>query len=118
MPSNKTSIVIAAIFIVFLGAYTKDAKAQATKTITVPEDTNVVLVDSTHCEPIYNENTGSLYVPRCWKLKQEREKTAIERVTERTIENASTEVENSVYNVIDRVIRDMGEKIEKAGGNR
>lgn len=117
MPSNKTSVVIAAIFIVFLGAYTKDAQS-ATKTITVPEDTTVVAVDSTHCEPIYNENTGTLYVPRCWKLKQEREQTAIERVTERTIENAGTEIENSVYNVIDRVIYEMGEKIEKAGGNR
>ena len=117
MPSNKTSVVVAAIFIVFLGAYSKDARS-ATKTITVPEDTTVVAVDSTHCEPIYNEHTGTLYVPRCWKLKQEREQTAIERVTERTIENASTEVENSVYNVIDRVIYEMGEKIEKAGGNR
>ena len=117
MPSNKTSAVIAAIFIVFLGAYSKDVRS-ATKTITVPEDTTVVAVDSTHCEPIYNEHTGTLYVPRCWKLKQEREQTAIERVTERTIENAGTEIENSVYNVIDRVIYEMGEKIEKAGGNR
>ena len=117
MPSNKTQAVLALIFVIFSYSLVQDARA-ATKTITVPEDTEVVAVDSTHCEPIYNEHTGTLYVPRCWKLKQEREQTAIERVTERTIENASTEIENSVYNVIDRVIYEMGEKIEKAGGNR
>ena len=118
MMGNKTPKVLALLFVVFSYALVHDANAQATKTITVPEDTTVVAVDSTHCEPIYNENTGTLYVPRCWKLKQEREQTAIERVTERTIENAGTEIENSVYNVIDRVIYEMGEKIEKAGGNR
>ena len=56
MPSNKTQSVLAIIFVVFSFSLVQDVKA-ATKTITVPEDTTVVAVDSTHCEPIYNEHT-------------------------------------------------------------
>ena len=94
------------------------ANAQQTKTITVPADTTVVEVDSSYCEPIYNENTGSLYVPRCWKLKQEREVGYAERTIDRTIEHTSTEVENSINNGIDRAIMKIGRKIDEATGVR
>lgn len=86
-----------------------------TVTITVPAGTKVVTVDSTHCEPIYNEHTGSLYVPRCWHLKQkEKEAGPVERIFDRSVTRAGEEVEQSVQNGIDRVIYDLGKKIEKA----
>lgn len=90
------------------------AYAQQTMTITVPADTKVVEVDSTHCEPIYNENTGSLYVPRCWKLKQqEREQGMGGRILDRTIEQTAQTVENSISNGIDRHIYDLGKDIRE-----
>lgn len=100
------------IFIALAGA---KAFAQDTVTITVPADTTIVEVDSTHCEPIYNEHTGSLYVPRCWHLKQkEKEAGPVERIVNRSVTRAGEEVEQSVQNGIDRVIYDLGKKIEKA----
>lgn len=87
------------------------ANAQQTMTITVPADTKVIEVDSSYCEPIYNENTGSLYVPRCWKLKQqEREVGMGGRILDRAIEQTAQTVENSISNGIDRHIYDLGRK--------
>jgi len=118
MIGKKTPFVLALMFVIFSYSLVSDASAQARKTITVPADTNIVVVDSTHCEPIYNENTGSLYVPRCWKLKQERKVGYLERTIGRTVENTGTEVENSINNGIDNAIRKIGEEIDRATGVR
>jgi hypothetical protein len=118
MIGNKTPAVVALMFVIFSYSLVQDANAQAMKSITVPADTNVVLVDSSYCEPIYNENTGSLYVPRCWKLKQERKVGYLERTIGRTVENTGTEVENSINNGIDNAIRKIGEEIDRATGVR
>jgi hypothetical protein len=105
------------MFVIFSYSLVQDAAAE-TVTITVPADTTIVEVDSSYCEPIYNENTGSLYVPRCWKLKQERKVGYLERTIGRTVENTGTEVENSVNNGIDNAIRKIGEEIDRATGVR
>jgi hypothetical protein len=90
----------------------------STKTITVPVDTTVVSVDSSYCEPIYNENTGTLYVPRCWKMKQEKDPTWGERTISRTTDHLGREIENSINNGIDRQIYKVGRKIDKITGVR
>ena len=89
-----------------------------TKTISVPEDTKVVSVESSYCEPIYNESTGTLYVPRCWHLAQEEEPGYVERTVDRSTEQLKTEVENSINNGIDRQIMKVGRKIDEITGVR
>lgn len=93
-----------------LGVFTPDAEA-GTKTITVPEETEVVVVDSTHCEPIYNEATGTLYVPRCWKLKQNPEPNMADRIIDYTVNTGKREVESTITNAIGRQIYEAGNKM-------
>ena len=112
----KDIILAGTLMAAALSAFAQDAGAQ-TRTITIPSETTVVEVESTHCEPVYNEATGTLYVPRCWKLMQrEPEPNAVERLLGRTINGAAREVESSVGNGIDRRIYEMGKKIDEALG--
>lgn len=112
----KDIILAGTLMAAALCAFTQDAGAQ-TRTITIPSETTIVEVDSTHCEPIYNEATGTLYVPRCWKmLQREPEPNAVERLIDRTLNNTATEVENSIGNGIDRRIYELGKKIDEALG--
>jgi hypothetical protein len=115
--ANMKDIILAGtLMAAALGVFTPDASAQ-TRTITIPSETTVVEVESTHCEPVYNEATGTLYVPRCWKLMQrEPEPNALERLIGRTVRGTATEVENSVGNGIDRRIYELGKKIDEALG--
>lgn len=107
--------LVAATGVIILALAGAKAFAQETVTVTVPAGTKIVEVDSTHCEPIYNEHTGSLYVPRCWHQQQkEKEAGPVERIFDRSVTRAGEEVEQSVQNGIDRVIYDLGKKIEKA----
>ena len=111
MFGKKTPFVIAIIAMVFTFALVKDVRA---------ETVNIVTVSSTHCEPVYNEATGTLYVPRCYVLAkqkmEEKEKGIFERQTDRAIEEGTREIENHVQQNIDRGIRKIGIAIDKALG--
>ena len=87
-----------------------DAQAEQTMTITIPAGTKIVETESSWCEPIYNESQNSVYVPRCWRLKQEpAAPNALERLFNRAVQNAGTTIENQLGNGIDRQIYDMGQ---------
>lgn len=111
MFGKKTPLVILLIASVFTFALVKDVRA---------ETVNIVTVNSTHCEPVYNEATGTLYVPRCYVLAkqkmEEKEQGVVGRTTERAIEQGAQEIENHVNQNIDRGIRKIGIAIDKALG--
>ena len=114
MIGNKTPKVLAFIFVIFSYSLVTDVAAQETMTITVPAGTTVIETTSSHCEPIYNESTGSLYVPRCWHLKQKEEEAGpVGRIVERSVAGFGTTVENKVQNGINRHIYKVGKSIDK-----
>lgn len=114
MIGSKTPKVLALIFVIFSYSLVNDATAQETMTITVPAGTKVIETNSSHCEPIYNESTGSLYVPRCWHLKQKEEEAGpVGRIVERSVAGFGTTVENKVQNGINRQIYEIGKTIDK-----
>jgi hypothetical protein len=74
-------------------------------------------VDSAYCEPIYNEATDTLYVPRCYRLAQEPPPPNMaERLLGRTIKGVQNTFENQLGNGIDRQIYDMGEEMRDVLG--
>lgn len=94
-----------------------DAQAEQTITITVPADATIHNVESSYCEPIYNEATNDLYIPRCWKLKQQpAPPNALERLFGRAIKGAGTTIEQQLGNGIDRQIYDMGQNMRDVLG--
>ena len=92
-------------------------EAEQTITITVPADATIHNVDSTYCEPIYNEATNDLYVPGCWRKKQgPAAPNAIERLLNRAVKGTGVMVEQQLGNGIDRQIYDMGQNIRDVLG--
>jgi len=74
-------------------------------------------VDSSYCEPIYNEATDTLYVPRCYRMAQEPPPpNMLERLFGRTVKGLSNTVENQLGNGIDRQIYDLGEEMRDVLG--
>ena len=74
-------------------------------------------VDSTYCEPIYNEATDTLYVPRCYRMAQEPPPPNMaQRLLGRTIKGVSNTFENQLGNGIDRQIYDMGQEMRDVLG--
>ena len=59
---------------------------------------------------------GTLYVPRSYRIKNEKKPGVVSRVLGRAMKNASTEVEHSISNGIDRQIYEIGKKIDEARG--
>ena len=88
-----------------------DADAEQTRTITIPADTKVVEVESSYCEPILQGDT--LYVPRCWRLKQgPAAPNMIERLVSRAGNDAATTVENQLGNAIDYQAWKLGQSMQ------
>jgi len=111
-PKNKagTSIVVTGAFLFGAMFLSCEAQAEQTITITIPADTNIVEVDSSYCEPILQGDT--LYVPRCWRLKQgPAAPNMLERLVSRATTDALTTVENQLGNGIDRQAYDLGQSM-------
>lgn len=86
-------------------------EAEQTRTITIPADTKVVEVESSYCEPIMQGDT--LYVPRCWRLKQgPAAPNMIERLVSRAGNDAATTVENQLGNAIDYQAWKLGQSMQ------
>jgi len=118
-PKNKanTSIVVTGAFLFAFMTFSCDTQAEQTITITIPADATIRDVESSYCEPIYNEPTNEVWIPRCWKLKQQPSPpNALERLFGRAVKGAGTTIENQLGNGIDRQIYDMGQNIRDVLG--
>ena len=106
-----------------LGVFTPDAEAHTSPekveageaTITVPEGTKIVMVESTFngCDPVYDEATETVYIPRCMSPSEQQgpESTMPERIIDHTIDTGARQVENTITNAIGRQIYEMGNKM-------
>jgi|MEHZ01.4.fsa_nt_MEHZ011228972.1_6 hypothetical protein len=117
MNKRNTSITLCGALLGMSLFLSCDAQAEQTITITVPADATIHNVESSYCEPIYNEATNDLYIPRCWKLKQRpAEPNMIQRLVSRGIKGSRRMVEDQLGNGIDRQIYDMGQNMRDALG--
>jgi hypothetical protein len=109
------SLILASV-VMFLALQSVEVHSEQV-TIDIPAGADVRVVDSTHCDPIYNEANNTMYVPRCYRQQTgPRRKSTVERILSRTVRNGKYEVESSVWNGIDRKIMEVGRKIDKAMG--
>ena len=113
MNKRNTSITLCGALLgmsIFLSC---DAQAEQTMTITIPMGTKIVETESSWCEPIYNESQNSVYVPRCWRLKQEpAAPNALERIISRATKDTAQTIENQLSNAAERQIYDMGQSMQ------
>ena len=113
-PKNRAAVSVIFTFSALIGFGTLScaAEAEQMRTITIPQSTTIVDTESSWCEPVYNENTGILYVPRCWRLKQgPAAPNMLERFISRSTRGVTSTFENQVQGGIDRQIYDMGQSI-------
>ena len=117
MNKRNTSITLCGALLGMSLFLSCDAQAEQTITITVPADATIHNVESSYIQMFELQKKLDLYIPRCWKLKQQpAAPNALERLIGRAVKGSRVMVEQQLGNGIDRQIYDMGQNIRDALG--